>query len=147
VTGTLKSVPKPINQEPTLSHIRVSDCMHHGILSCAADAPLGEVAAIMARHHVHAVAVTRTPAGRPVGVVSDLDVVAAAATGEEPSALQAAATESPTISAVDSLLHAAQRMTEHGVSHLVVVDGAGGFPVGILSTLDVAGVYAQGRRA
>ena len=33
-------------------------------------------------------------------------------------------------------------MSEHGVWHLLVVDGASGYPVGVLSTLDVATVYA-----
>ena len=33
-------------------------------------------------------------------------------------------------------------MTEHGVAHLVVVDAAGGYPVGVLSTLDIVAVYA-----
>ena len=71
--------------------------MHHGILSCASDAPLGEVAGLMAKHHVHAVAVTDGVL-RPSAVVSDLDVVAAAASGEEPTAIQAAATEPLAIS-------------------------------------------------
>ena len=31
-------------------------------------------------------------------------------------------------------------MGEHGVSHLVVVDSAGGYPLGVLSTLDIATV-------
>ena len=57
--------------------------MHYGILSCAADAPLGEVAGVMAKHHVHAVGIT-DESQRPIGLVSDLDVVAAAASGEEP---------------------------------------------------------------
>ena len=34
-------------------------------------------------------------------------------------------------------------MTEHGVAHLVVVDAASGYPVGILSTLDLAALYAD----
>jgi len=34
-------------------------------------------------------------------------------------------------------------MREHGVSHLVVVDRASGYPLGVLSTLDVAAVYAD----
>lgn len=125
-----------------LTHVRVRDCMHHGILSCAADAPLGEVAAIMAKHHVHAVAVTGQDGLRPVGLVSDLDVAAAVASGDEPTALQAAATEPLTVSADESLHRAAQLLSEHGVSHLVVVDGASGYPLGVLSTLDIATVYA-----
>jgi CBS domain-containing protein len=33
-------------------------------------------------------------------------------------------------------------MAEHGVTHLVVLDAAGGNPIGVLSTLDIAAVYA-----
>jgi CBS domain-containing protein len=33
-------------------------------------------------------------------------------------------------------------MAEHGVSHLVVVDAASRQPIGVLSTLDIAAVYA-----
>jgi CBS domain-containing protein len=116
--------------------------MHRGVLSCASDATLGEVAGLMAKHRVHAVAITNGTRARPIGIASDLDVVAAAATGEEPTAGQAAGTEPLTVSADDSLVHAAQLMTEHGVHHLVVVDPASGDPVGVLSTLDIAAAYA-----
>jgi len=125
-----------------LRHIRVHDCMHHGILSCAGDAPLGEVAGMMAKHRVHAVAVTNGDGRRVIAIVSDLDVAAAAADGREPTALEVAATEPLTVSASEPMHHAAQLMVEHGVSHLVVVDPASGYPVGILSTLDVAVLYA-----
>jgi CBS domain-containing protein len=125
-----------------LEHIRVRDAMHHGIFSCGGDAPLGEVAGIMAKHHVHAVAITTGDGSRPAGIVSDLDVVVAAASGEEPSALQAAATEPLAVSADDRLPRAAQMMAEHGVSHLVVLDAESGHPIGVLSTIDIATVYA-----
>jgi len=125
-----------------LKHVRVHDCMHHGIFSCAADAPLGEVAGLMAKHRVHAVAVTNGDSTRPVAVVSDLDVAAAIASGGEPSALQMAATEPLVISSDESMSQAAQLMAEHGVAHLVVLDRASGYPIGILSTLDVAAVAA-----
>ncbi len=125
-----------------LRHVRVRDCMHHGILSCTGDAPLGEVAGMMAKHRVHAVAVTNGDGRRVVAIVSDLDVAAAAASGREPTAIEVAATEPLTISANEQLHDAAQRMAEHAVSHLVVVDPASGYPVGILSTLDIAVVYA-----
>lgn len=42
----------------------------------------------------------------------------------------------------ESLRRAAQMMAEHGVTHLVVLDAASGYPVGVLSTLDVAAAYA-----
>lgn len=126
-----------------LEHVLVGDCMHHGILSCAADAPLGEVAGVMATHHVHAVAVTDGAGDRQLGVVSALDVVAAMSCGEEPTALRAAATEPLAIYENEPLDRAAQMMVEHGVSHLVVIDPASGHPVGVLSTLDIASAYAR----
>lgn len=123
--------------------VRVGDCMHHGILSCDTDAPLDEVAAIMANHRVHAVAVTNGDGHRVVAVVSDIDVVAAATQGHAPTALEVAATEPLAVSAGESVQHAAQLMSEHGVSHLVVLDAQNGRPSGILSTLDVAALYAN----
>jgi CBS domain-containing protein len=112
----------------TLDHVRVRDCMHAGIFSCSPDTPLGEVARLMGDHRVHAIAVTDLDNGRPWGIVSDMDVMAAA-------------TEAATISAEERLDRAAQMMCEHAVAHLVVLDPAGGYPVGILSTLDVASAY------
>jgi CBS domain-containing protein len=126
-----------------LDRMRVQDVMHRGLLSCAGDAPLGEVAGIMARHRVHAVAVINGDGRRPVGVVSALDVVAAMACGAELNALQAAVTEPLSVSADDSLHRAAQLMAEHAVTHLVVQDAADGHPIGVLSTLDLATVLAS----
>ena len=117
--------------------------MHPGVLTCAGDDSLRDVATIMAKHRVHAVVITGPNAARPVGVVSDLDVVAGMAAGAGLTASQAAATETLTVSADELLWAAAQLMSEHSVSHLLVVDGAGGFPVGVLSTLDIASVYAD----
>ena len=139
-------MPKRPTPAPGLEHIRVRDCMHPGIFSCRPDAPLEEVAGIMAQHHVHAVAVTDGGRNRPLSIVSALDVVAALASGREPTAEQAAATETISVSSNEPLAGAAQLMIEHGVSHLVVRDAASGYPVGVLSTLDIAAVYASGAR-
>jgi CBS domain-containing protein len=128
-----------------LEHIRVHDAMHPGILSCLAGTPLRGVAEIMATHRVHAVAINRGEGTRPIGVVSDLDVVTAISDGRELSAAQVAATEPLIVSADERLNRAAQLMAEHGVSHLVVADAADGHPIGVLSTLDLAAVYADGR--
>ena len=133
---------EPRIHPPRLTHVRVRDCMHHGLVSCAGDAPLGEVAALMAKHRVHAVALTGDDGLRPVGFVSDLDVAAAAASGEQTTALQAAASQPVTVSADESLHGAARLMSEHGVSHLIVLDAASGYPEGVLSTLDIAAAYA-----
>jgi CBS domain-containing protein len=117
--------------------------MHNGILSCASDAPLGEVAGMMARHRVHAVAVTEHPGNPPLGIASDLDVVAAIMSADTLTAHQVACTEPLTVSADESLQRAAQLMTEHAVNHLVVVNAESGHPAGVLSTLDIAAVYAS----
>jgi CBS domain-containing protein len=45
----------------------------------------------------------------------------------------------------ERLQAAAQLMPRHDVSHLMVVDPAGHVPVGVLSTLDIAGIVAWGR--
>ena len=37
-------------------------------------------------------------------------------------------------------------MSEHAVAHLVVVDPEAHYPVGIISTLDVASAYGDGQR-
>jgi CBS domain-containing protein len=54
----------------------------------------------------------------------------------------------PAVTAVpnETLEAAARRMTAHGVSHLVVIDVVGQRPLGILSTLDVVDVLAEGTR-
>jgi CBS domain-containing protein len=116
--------------------------MHPGVLTCSADDSVQDVAAIMANHRVHAVVITTSGADRAVGVVSDMDIIAAVAAGADCSAREAGATETLTVSIDEPLRTAAQLMNEHGVSHLLVVDGAGGYPLGILSTLDVATAFA-----
>jgi CBS domain-containing protein len=135
--------PTHSTRRARLEHVRVRDCMHNGIVTCPPDAPLGEVAALMARHRIHAVVVAAPGSARPLGIVSDSDIVSAAKTGEELYAREVAATESVVVSADESLRRAAQLMAEHRVSHLVAVDAASGYPRGVLSTLDVAAVYAD----
>jgi CBS domain-containing protein len=127
---------------PGLGHVRVHDAMHRGIISLPADTPLREVAKAMAEHRVHAIAIASVEkSNRPGGIVSALDVVAAAAVDSEQTAGELAATEVLTISSSEGLDHAAQLMAEHDLSHLIVIDPASGYPTGVLSTLDVIAVY------
>ena len=126
-----------------LAHVHVQDAMHAGLLCTESGTPLTEVARIMADHRVHAVVVEGDEAGgAPAGIVTSLDVMAAVASAEELTAGDVAATETVTIATNDRLDHAAQLMAEHGVTHLIVVDTATGHPVGVLSTIDIAVVYA-----
>jgi CBS domain-containing protein len=128
---------------PELSAVRVRDCMHHGVFTCGAADSLRDVAAIMADRRVHAVVITNGNGTRAVGVVSDLDVVAAVSAGVPCTAGQMAATETLTVRSDLTVLAAAQLMNEHAVSHLVVIDAIEGHPLGVLSSLDIAAVYAD----
>lgn len=123
------------------SRLRVADAMHRGVLTCSRDSSLAHVARLMADRRVHCVVVLEEPedARSLWAVVSDLDLAAAASVRDldEQSAGAAAATEALTISPDETLQRAAQLMTEHATTHLVVVDPARR-PVGILSTLDIA---------
>jgi CBS domain-containing protein len=142
-----------IDQDATVSttpgispaHIRVRDAMHAGIVTCEPETSMRVVARLMAEHRVHAVAVADPSLrGRHQGVISDLEVAAAVATGTERTAAASAVTEPVTVSSDDRLDHAAQLMVEHELTHLIVLDPASGHPVGVLSTLDLAAVYGNG---
>jgi CBS domain-containing protein len=137
-------MPEHRTLTPTLAHVRVRDCMHVGVFTCAPDDSLRRVATVMADRKVHSVVITNGSGDRPIGVLSDLDVVTALASGAACTASEAAGTEPVTVSSDEPLLAAAQLMSEHGVSHLVVVNRASGHPLGVLSTLDIAAVYADG---
>ena len=125
-----------------IGSLRVQDAMHAGVLTCDRDAPLAEVAATMSRERVHCVVVDSGSGewGEPWGVVSDLDVVAAATVREldEQTAGGSAATRLLVVTPTETLDRAAQLMTEHGISHLLVVEPLDRVPVGVLSTLDIA---------
>ncbi len=134
---------------PRLEHARVEDAMHPGVVSCLPETPLRDVARILATRHIHCLVVTG--GGEPGtqatwGVISGLDIAGAAAEAgfEERTAGEIAATEPVRVKLDDPLARAAQLMIEHQVHHLVVVGADGARPVGVLSTLDVAGVIAWG---
>jgi CBS domain-containing protein len=129
--------------ETPLARAHVRDAMHTGILTTDPSTPLRVIARLMADQRVHAVAVADPDhARRPWGIITDLDMAAAAAEDADETAGEARKHDVVTISSADSLTWAAQQMTEHGVSHLVVVDPTTGHPAGILSALDVAAAYA-----
>jgi CBS domain-containing protein len=120
--------------------------MHWGLVHCGPDATLREVATLMAEAVVHCVVVLELPGEGAAlwGVVSDLDLVAAATVRalEDQRAGGSAMTPAITAFPHEPLEIAAERMTTYDVSHLVVVDDARRRPVGILSTLDLVRTLA-----
>jgi CBS domain-containing protein len=134
---------------PSLEHATVADAMHPGILSCEPDATLPEVAQIMAAHHVHCVAVVGISHEQPEcfvwSIVSDVDLVRAGVDqGAQVTARALATQPVVVVEPGTSLRDAAEEMLARGVSHAVVTDPVAQRPVGVLSTLDVAGVLAWG---
>lgn len=124
----------------------VADAMHWGLVSCSPEATLRAVAALMSDNQVHCVVVIDRPSRResPWGVVSDMDLVSAATVRslDDQTAGGTAMKPAVTVAPHEPLDLAAERMTRHGVSHLVVIDPVRQQPLGVLSTLDLACVLA-----
>ncbi len=121
---------------------KVGEHASAGLISCSPHAPLDEIAALMAENRVHAVVVVDDRAVEPP-VVSDLDLIAALASGhyDELRASDIAGTEGVSVFDDEGLGRAAQLLSEHRVSHLVVRNERRE-PVGVVSTLDLAEAIA-----
>jgi CBS domain-containing protein len=135
---------------PHFEHATVADAMHPGILSCDAEATLTEVARIMSTHHVHCIVVRGAAEDEadesPVwGMISDFDLVRAVMRADAPDSAAAIARR-PVVSVetTAALRDAADLMMTKGTGHIVAVNPQTGHPIGILSTLDIAGVLAWG---
>jgi CBS domain-containing protein len=132
-----------------LTASRVADVMHPGVLTCPPTTPLRQVARMFASYNVHCVVVfesvdDREPGDSMWGIVTDLDLVSAASSGDldDRTAGGSAATPVVLVSGRDSLDRAVELMKDHGTSHLVVVEPDTMQPVGVLSALDVAAALA-----
>jgi CBS domain-containing protein len=130
-----------------LEHRTVGEVMRLGVVTCAPDTALSEVAHLMSAYRIHCVVVgglSQDVHGTRLvwGVVSDLDLARAIASGEDTTAGKVAATEPVTASPFDTLGDVARVMAAHDVAHLVVVDEKAAEPMGVISTLDLAGAAA-----
>jgi CBS domain-containing protein len=135
---------------PSFEHATAADVMCAGVVSCPPDVSAVEVARIMAARHLHAVVVAGIHTEHGLGeeltwrVVTDVDLLRASEDGLEGRTAGDLGGHHPiTVGADQPLAEAARAMLEQGATHVVVADR--GRPVGVLSTLDVAGVLAWGR--
>jgi CBS domain-containing protein len=135
---------------PAFEHATVADAMHPGILSVSPGASLTEVARMMATRHVHCAAVmglSHEDGGESLvwGLISDFDLVKACL-GGEPEQTAATLAQKPMISVEPStpIGEAAELMLAQGEAHVIVIEPGTRRPIGILSTLDVAGILAWG---
>ncbi|MGZ4299743.1 MAG: CBS domain-containing protein [Solirubrobacteraceae bacterium] len=124
-----------------LDRARVGDCMRAGIFTCDPHASLHELAATMSSLRIHALALRSAPR-QPMPFITDLEVMAGIALSDELQAGDLVAATAATVSRLQSLREAAERMVERGAAHLIVIDETSGDAVGVLSTTDILQAYA-----
>ena len=136
---------------PSFAHARVADAMRPRILACHPGDALRDIARLMATEHVHAVVVLRdqveasgSVAEKAWAMVTDLELLRHADRVDDLPAGDAATIDLVTARPDERLADAAERMIERGVTHAVVVAPADARPVGMLSTLDIAGIVGWG---
>jgi Predicted transcriptional regulator, contains C-terminal CBS domains len=107
-------------------------------LTATQEATLFDVVKIMATHNIGLVAVV-DEAGRPLGMVSERDVIRALARGVQLSAeaIEVGTRENLlTAKADEDVYSAIKKMRERGTRHILVVDDAGKL-VGVISIRDL----------
>lgn len=127
----------------------VRDLMHPGLIACPPHATLGQVAVLLNQNRVHALIVTNRE-GRPLGVLSDFDLLAGEWLSSNPESLTvmrkliaADMMSSPVISveAGIPLCEAARELTENQISRLLVTEN--GEPVGVIALSDFVASLAR----
>ncbi len=127
----------------------VRDLMHPGLITCQSSASLGQVATMLTQHHVHALVVLDRDS-RPVGIISDFDLLAGewlSANGESLAAMRKMTAGEMmtqpinTIEADIPVKDAAHRMRTEEINRLLVTDH--GKPVGVISISDMVAFLAR----
>jgi CBS domain-containing protein len=120
----------------------VKDLMRQGLITCPPTASLGEVAALLTKHHIHALVVAEQ-ADKPLGIISDFDLLAGEWLSVDNASLSAMKELTAgelmtaplnTIDANTSIKEASQSMLDKQVHRLAVMEND--VPVGIISISD-----------
>jgi CBS domain-containing protein len=131
----------------------VRDLMHPGLLTCQPETTIGQLSALLTRHHIHALIVA-DPDNHPVGIISDYDLLAGewlSADSESLAAMRKLTAgelmSSPidTVEASSSLQVAAHKLIEKDINRLLVTDN--GIPVGVISISDFVSSIAGEEKA
>ena len=122
---------------------RVAAILHPGVITCAPEATVEEVAGLLVGYRIHAV-VVMDEGDRAVGVVSQTDVVLArqGRSAEELASMSAAEIMTPSLvhcAADTRVSEAVTDMTRRGIHRLIVTEVREGqpFPIGVISMTDI----------
>jgi CBS domain-containing protein len=127
----------------------VRDLMHQGLHTCHKDVTLGQVAALLTKHHVHALVVVDA-AGEVIGIISDFDLLAGEwlavdsqdlATMRQLTAGELMSSPIESVEADLPLKTAAHKLIEKDINRLLVTEQ--GHPVGVISTSDFVSSIAR----
>jgi CBS domain-containing protein len=127
--------------------MNVGNCCSKQVVKVSAATSLREASLLMRNHHVGTLVVVATERGieRPVGIITDRDIVVAVlAPGARPEAIRAGdamPTELFTVREDAGVFEAFRQMAEHGVRRLPVVRADGGL-AGIVTGDDLLRVVA-----
>jgi CBS domain-containing protein len=139
---TLRPSPaRPAISDGRLERHTVADVMHLGVIACAPATPLADVAAALVERRAHSVMVA-CEGGWAFVTAMDL-VTGAVRGGPAPTAGEMAGMGLARVRFDATLDLAASLVAETRAGHAVAVDGDG-FPIGVVSTLDLVGVIAAG---
>lgn len=121
----------------------VRHLMRPTLIGCPPDTTLGQAAALLVKHRLHALIVA-DKAGQPVGVISDIDLLTGEWLSTDPASLatmqamtvgELMSSPPVTIEAEASASQAANRMRAEHLHRLMVVEQ--GRPVGVISISDL----------
>jgi CBS domain-containing protein len=130
----------------------VRDLMHPGLLTCRPDATLGQVSVLLTQHHVHALVVADRD-GRPIGILSDYDLLAGEWLSADSQSLttmrnltagELMSTPIDTIEAGMLLGQAARMLIEKDINRLLVTEK--GVPAGVISISDFVSSIARAEK-
>lgn len=128
---------------------KVRDYMHRGLITCRPDATLGQVAVMLTQHHVHGLIVADRD-GRPLGVITDFDLMAGEWLSGDPQSLEVMrgmtagelmSTPVDTIDIDAPAAEAARIMREKVIRRVVVTEK--GKAVGVISVSDIIASIAD----
>lgn len=126
----------------------VRDYMHPGVITCRPDAPMGQIAVMLAQHHIHGLIVADRD-GRALGMITDFDLLAGEWLSADSESLdvmrkmtagELMSTPVDTIDAGAAVKEAARVMLQKQIRRLLVTDR--GEPAGVISVSDLVASYA-----